>query len=367
MKKLGFAGAFDPLTNGHLWVIKEAAAISNQVFVYIAQNVNKSGLFNSLEKKKIIEQVLIDNNLDKKVLVQIVVGEYVAKYAKDNGVEYLLRGIRNTMDFDYENLLQQTNTDVLEGAKTLFLMPPRDLGAVSSSYVKNLVGPVGWHWQIHKFLPVAAYNALIIKHLTNYFNEIMDITNEGLILDIINKYSTKDRQYHNLDHLCHVISELQRIDIAQNDRKILSLALFYHDIIYKSNDANDSDETLSARYAGEKLKNIVIESDLKRIKALIEATNYQSEVTAIDSLKNTMNSIDLSILGQSDEIYLNYVNNIKIEYSDVPDEIFIAKRKKILIKLLDKAKNNKLYLNAVYSDKYNDKAIKNLTKELGRN
>ncbi len=73
----------------------------------------------------------------------VVQGDYTARAAKRHGIDYLIRGIRNTADFDYENLIQRANVDVLHGAKTIFVMPPRDLGSVSSSFVRGVTGAGG--------------------------------------------------------------------------------------------------------------------------------------------------------------------------------------------------------------------------------
>lgn len=138
MKKIAFSGTLDPITNGHLWVIQEARALADEVVVFISENPVKKPQFSALERKDIIERSVAECGWDN-VSVVIVKGDYTARAAKRHGIEYLVRGIRNTSDFDYENLIQQTNVDVLDGAKTIFVMPPRDLGSVSSSFVLSLI------------------------------------------------------------------------------------------------------------------------------------------------------------------------------------------------------------------------------------
>ena len=156
MKKIGFSGTLDPITNGHMWVIGEARVLADEVVVLISENPFKKPQFGAALRKQIVEQSVAAQGWDN-VSVVLVRGDYTARAAKRMGIDFLIRGIRNTSDFDYENLIQQANVDVLNGAKTLFVMPPRDLGSVSSSFVRGLQGPVGWHWTTQRFMPAPAY------------------------------------------------------------------------------------------------------------------------------------------------------------------------------------------------------------------
>ena len=161
MKEIAFSGTLDPITNGHMWVIGEARALADEVTIFLSENTLKRPQFSAEERKRIVEQSAAERGWDN-VRVVIVKSDYTARVAKKRGIDYLIRGIRNTSDFDYENLIQQTNVDVLQGAKTIFVMPPRDLGSVSSGFVRNLQGPVGWHWNMKKFVPRPAYQAWIL-------------------------------------------------------------------------------------------------------------------------------------------------------------------------------------------------------------
>lgn len=195
LKRIGFAGTFDPITKGHLWVIGEAENIAEEVIIMIAHNNAKSQMFTIEERKHIIEQSIREEGYHKSK-VEIVHNEYTATYAKKNNIDYLIRGIRSTVDFDYENTLQQANTSVLQGAKTLFVMPPRDLGSVSSSFVKSLIGPKNWQFYIKQFLTESAFSAISFDWLKKnidmpestiaqlYSNTIYEITILHLITAI---------------------------------------------------------------------------------------------------------------------------------------------------------------------------------------
>lgn len=90
--------------------------------VLISESPFKKPLFTAAERKAIVEQTLALHGWHD-VRVVVVKGDYTVRAAKRQGIDYLIRGIRNTSDFDYENLIQQANVKVVEGAKTLFVMP----------------------------------------------------------------------------------------------------------------------------------------------------------------------------------------------------------------------------------------------------
>ena len=102
MKRIAFSGTLDPITNGHLWVIGEARALAEEVVVFISENPFKKPLFPAVQRKVIVEQTLAQRGWSN-VSVVIVKGDYTARAAKRQGIDYLIRGIRNTTDFDYEN------------------------------------------------------------------------------------------------------------------------------------------------------------------------------------------------------------------------------------------------------------------------
>ena len=173
MKKIGFSGTLDPITNGHMWVIGEARSIADEVIVFLSENSTKQPRFSAEERRAIVLESCAERQWDN-VQVLVVKSDYTARVARKHGVDYLIRGIRTTADFDYENLIQQTNVDVLQGAKTIFVMPPRDLGSVSSSFVKALEGPIGWNWIMKKFVPGPAYHAWVLSWLRKEWETLWD-------------------------------------------------------------------------------------------------------------------------------------------------------------------------------------------------
>ena len=85
--------------------------------------------------------------------------EFLVNYATQIGANFIVRGIRNATDYEYERSMRYINSDLNSTIDTVFLMPPRDFVEVSSSMIKGLIGPHGWQEIVQKYLPkhVLAY------------------------------------------------------------------------------------------------------------------------------------------------------------------------------------------------------------------
>ena len=377
MNKIGFSGTLDPITNGHMWVIGEARAMARQVVVFLSENTLKKPQFSAEERKRIIEQSTAELGWDN-VQVQIVRGSYTAHAAKKAGCDYLIRGIRNTADFDYENLIQQTNVDVLHGAKSIFVMPPRDLGSVSSSFVRALQGPVGWHWHVRQFVPGPAYQAWIRQWLYQEWQSLWPVelaaTADASFEQLTGTahYGGRMRHYHNLDHLVHGLSELRvwasyhAVDAFAVQQ--LKKAFWFHDAVYgapKSADTAQSDEEQSAQcwlQSG-------LESDIhaaQAVAALIRATDHFQEAGISHPFKDVMLGADLAILGQDEAVYDAYAKAIRAEYAHVDLAQFAQHRVRALQHLCRKAEAHQLYADAYFNEQYNQMALTNMQREIAR-
>lgn len=377
MKKIGFSGTLDPITNGHMWVIGEARAMADEVIVFISENPLKKCQFSAQERKQIIELSAMQRGWDN-ISVVVVRGDYTARVAKKHGVNYLMRGIRNTADFDYENLIQQTNVDVLDGAKTIFVMPPRDLGSVSSSFIKGLQGPVGWHWLTKNFVPAPAYEAWILDWLRNEWAQLWEeetsyppfATNASHWFDQLtgsDSYGGNDRHYHNLEHLVHGLTEI-KVWAANNgapraDVDTLKKAFWFHDAVYGRHQDGISDEEASAQLW---LTSGLDTTSSDGPASLIRATDHFQQLTILHPLKDILLGADLAILGQNHDIYDAYALAIREEYQSIPTEVFNKNRQHALIHLREKANAHQLYANSYFSELYNDMAIENITREIDR-
>lgn len=133
--KVGFyAGSFDPFTNGHLHVVKESIKLFDKVIIGIAVNPDKSRRFDKNEMKKVIDRII---ELHKLSNVECVVyDELTVDVALEYGATYLIRGIRNTLDFITEEDYAKANKD-LSGLETLYIRAG-DYEVVSSTLVYEL-------------------------------------------------------------------------------------------------------------------------------------------------------------------------------------------------------------------------------------
>ncbi|MBY0314059.1 MAG: pantetheine-phosphate adenylyltransferase [Bdellovibrionales bacterium] len=153
IKKAIYAGSFDPLTLGHLWVIKKGAELFDELVVAIGENPSKKYMFSVKQRKKHIEEALKNHRLYKKIRIEVINNKFLVKYAEESKIGYLVRGIRSNKDFDYELMMNQVNREIAPRVETVYLIPPNDLAQVSSSMAKGLVGPEGWEKAIQKYVP----------------------------------------------------------------------------------------------------------------------------------------------------------------------------------------------------------------------
>jgi pantetheine-phosphate adenylyltransferase len=375
MKKIGFSGTLDPITNGHMWVIGEARSLADEVVVLLSQNPVKQPQFSAEDRKKIIELSAAERGWNN-VQVVIVKGDYTARAAKKHGIDYLIRGIRTTADFDYENLIQQTNVDVLQGAKTIFVMPPRDLGSVSSSFVKMLEGPVGWNWTMKKFVPGPAYQAWILGWLRKEWDTLWahpgaseeQLANAAHWFDYLTgaeAYGGAGRFYHNLDHLVHGLSEIRvwasNTFASRHDTDLVKKAFWFHDALYDHEEGLFSNEEASAQLW---LRSGLDPAGMADVADLIRVTDHFQASAVSHRLREVILSADLTILGQDDEVYLAYTRAIRAEYGHVPEQRFRDLRRQALLRLRARAQAGEMFGDRYFAEQYNDKAIENLGREI---
>jgi pantetheine-phosphate adenylyltransferase len=158
LKRLGvYAGSFDPLTVGHLWMIRQGVLLFDQLVVAIGTNLEKQYTFTVEERLDMLRESL---EAFRNISVVGFSNRYLIDFAQSLGATHILRGIRSESDYEYERTMRYINGDLGENICTVFLMPPRDIAEVSSSMVKNLVGPNGWQDVVRKYVPGPVYDRL---------------------------------------------------------------------------------------------------------------------------------------------------------------------------------------------------------------
>ncbi|OUJ74134.1 pantetheine-phosphate adenylyltransferase [Hymenobacter crusticola] len=129
-----FPGSFDPFTNGHLDVVRRGTALFDQVIIAIGNNSSKTRYLPVEQMITLIESVFQD---EPRVSVQAYRG-LTADFAKQVGARFLLRGLRNTTDFEYENTIAQANRHVNPELETVFLITSPALAAISSTIIREI-------------------------------------------------------------------------------------------------------------------------------------------------------------------------------------------------------------------------------------
>ena len=170
MEKILYAGSFSPPTIGHTWMIERGLEICANLVVAIGVNPGKKPSF-SLEKRLEMLDVVSNECWKKRKvggpapLVTSFENKYLVDFAKEIKADYILRGIRNIADAEYERAMRNVNADLAPSIQTIFLMPPRELAEVSSSLVMGLVGPFGWEQVVARY--VHPYVLKAIKEAKN--------------------------------------------------------------------------------------------------------------------------------------------------------------------------------------------------------
>lgn len=135
MKKAVYPGTFDPITIGHLDLIKRASRIVDELHIVVADNYKKVPTFTTEERIEMIK--LVTEDLDNVVVSST--NDLVVRYAKDHGVDLMIRGLRNIQDYENEYALYQFNRNINRNIETLILFPSSKNHFVSSSAIKELV------------------------------------------------------------------------------------------------------------------------------------------------------------------------------------------------------------------------------------
>ena len=157
-----YPGTFDPITFGHIDVIKKALKISNTIIVAISDINNKNYLFNSEERVEIVKKALYhDLKLNKKKIKVVTFKSLTTNLCKKYSSNILLRGLRAVSDFEYEFQLAGMNRKLNNNIETIFLMSNVENQIISSNFVKEIVSLGG---DIKKFTTKSTIKALKLKY-----------------------------------------------------------------------------------------------------------------------------------------------------------------------------------------------------------
>ena len=148
-----YPGTFDPITNGHLDIIKRASGLFDKLYVVVPSNINKKTLFSVEERVNLIKQVVVDiPNVEVDTTDMLTVD-----YAKTVGATTLLRGLRMVSDFEYELQMAALNKSLNNNVETIFIMSSHEYSFLSSSSVKEIAAFSG---EFKELVPKPVYDAL---------------------------------------------------------------------------------------------------------------------------------------------------------------------------------------------------------------
>lgn len=141
-----FPGSFDPITNGHIDLVRRFDPLFDKIIVAVGVNSQKKGLFPLEQRMAWLEAVFAED-------ANVEVGSFeglTVNYCKEQGAEYLIRGLRNASDFDYEKTISQLNTIIGDGLETVFFISKPEYSHISSTIVREIIKGKG---DISSFVP----------------------------------------------------------------------------------------------------------------------------------------------------------------------------------------------------------------------
>jgi pantetheine-phosphate adenylyltransferase len=135
MKKVAFfPGSFDPFTKGHADNVERGLKLFDEIIIGIGTNTNKKRYF----EIELIERAIKGTFANDPRIIIVNYDDLTASVAKKYGAQFILRGLRNTTDFEYENTISQVNRQLAKDLETVFLITAPELAPISSTIVREL-------------------------------------------------------------------------------------------------------------------------------------------------------------------------------------------------------------------------------------
>ncbi|MEG1622931.1 MAG: pantetheine-phosphate adenylyltransferase [Alistipes sp.] len=135
MKIAVFPGSFDPFTRGHEALVEEALKLFDRVIIGVGDNILKSNLLTVQARKKLIDDLYHDNARVEAKIYKGLTGDF----ATDQNAIAIIRGVRNTTDFEYERTMEAANHRLYPELTTVMLFTPLDVADISSSTVREVL------------------------------------------------------------------------------------------------------------------------------------------------------------------------------------------------------------------------------------
>lgn len=134
MKKAVFPGSFDPITIGHVDIVKRGIRVFDEIIIAIGDNTDKKYMFPKEKRVEFVKQTF--NNYDN-IKIESYDGLTV-DFCKKNNIEFMIRGLRNPADFEFEKSIALTNREMTD-IETIFFLTSPENSFISSSIVRDLI------------------------------------------------------------------------------------------------------------------------------------------------------------------------------------------------------------------------------------
>lgn len=151
-----YPGTFDPITNGHLDIVRRATQLFDTVVLAVAASPGKKPMF-SLEERVALAKSVTAHLPHVNV---VIFSELMADFAREQKANVLIRGLRGAADFEYEMQLSRMNHRLIPELESVFLMPAQEWSFISSTLVKEVARH---HGDVSHFLPEVVHRALLAK------------------------------------------------------------------------------------------------------------------------------------------------------------------------------------------------------------
>ncbi len=133
-----YPGTFDPITYGHIDILKRGMKIFDKIIIVLAKNTQKTTLFTLEERVTQVKKVVNDDNLLKNVTIDIFDGLLV-DYCKKTNINIIIRGLRPLVDFEYEFEMAMANREMYNNIETFFILTDQKYFYLRSSLIKDIV------------------------------------------------------------------------------------------------------------------------------------------------------------------------------------------------------------------------------------
>lgn len=369
MKRAIFSGSFDPFTLGHLSIVQKALQSFDELIINVGNNPEKKPIFDTNTRLEMIRQTLREYGIEQRVKL-LTDNSLTADLALKENVNTLIRGIRlGTDDPETEQNLATFNQylGTIRGINLqtrFFTEEDSFLRSISSTGVKNLC-KLQQYIAVAKCVSPYVHKKLMEKYLEPHFAHLAKYQHLMNIKQTYKKLAKNynARVFHNLSHIGYMLNMLQiYINCTEaswdtDKYSALILAIFAHDYIYNPL-ATDNKEQSVRTILQEGEYDFAVQLD--KVKTLVLATKH--DCLARNDEEALIADLDLSILGTYEEdVWQQYNQNIRKEYSNVPDEYYLKDRIKTLENFIERPQ---IFQTDFFHKLFEQQARKNLHNEI---